>query len=334
MSKRQIRILDDTLRDGMHPWKHSLRSEQMAMVAKEIDKLGVYCIEFGHGNGLGASSFQYGFSHADDLEYIKAVSEVVSDTKLSIIIIPGIGTRHELKAARDHGVHVARLATQITESDIAMQHITMAKEMGFETHAVLPSALPLSIEDTIKYAAQSESYGADVVYLLDGSGYFMPEQVYERITALKQNLNIEVGFHGHNNLQLAAANSKAAIEAGATYIDCCLKGFGAGAGNCPLEILAAICERIGVETGVDLYKAIDVASKTLAPLMPGPIEFGADSLMLGYSGVYSSFLLFAKRAAEQFGVDARDVIREIGRRGCTEGQENICIECAYELAKQ
>ena len=220
-----IKILDDTLRDGMHPWKHQLEPEQMALLAQEIDKTGVYCIEFGHGNGLGASSFQYGFAAADDIDYLKAVSQTVTNTKLSIIIIPGIGTRHELKAARDHGVQIARLATQMTESDIAQQHIKMAKEMGFETHAVLPAALPLSIEDTVKYAKQSESYGADVVYLLDGSGYFLPEQVYERVNAMRKHLDVEIGFHGHNNLQLAAANSKVAVEAGATYVDCCLKGL-------------------------------------------------------------------------------------------------------------
>jgi 4-hydroxy-2-oxovalerate aldolase len=334
MSTKPVKILDDTLRDGMHPWKHQLTPDQMASIAKALDDVGVYCIEFGHGNGLGASSFQYGFSAADDIDYLKAVSQAVTHTKLSIIIIPGIGTRHELAVAREHGVHIARLATQITESDIAEQHIAMAKEMGFETHAVLPAALPLSIEDTLKYARQSESYGADVVYLLDGSGYFMPEQVFERVSAMRKHLDVEIGFHGHNNLQLAVANSKAAVEAGATYVDCCMKGFGAGAGNCPLEIFAAICERLGIDTGVDLYKAMDVATQELEPLMPGPITFDGDSLMLGHSGVYSSFLLFAKRVAQQYGVDARDVIKEIGRRGCTEGQENICIEVAYDLSRK
>jgi 4-hydroxy-2-oxovalerate aldolase len=329
----QVKILDDTLRDGMHPWKHQLTPEEMATLASHIDEVGVDSIEFGHGNGMAGSSFQYGFGAAEDIDYIKAVSAVVTKTRLSIITLPGIGTRNDLKDARDHGVEIARFATQITESDIAEQHITMAKEMGFEARAVLPSATVLSVEDTVRYAAKSASYGAEVIYLLDGSGYMLPEQVYERVYAMQKELGVPIGFHGHNNLQLAVANSKAAVEAGATHVDCCLKGFGAGAGNCPTEIFVAVCERLGIETSVDLYVAMDVGEKHLKPLMPKAIEFDNDAMMLGYAGVYSSFLLFAQRASERYGVDPRDVIREIGRRGCTEGQENLCIECAYDLSR-
>lgn len=332
--QKKVKILDVTLRDGMHPLKHQLPADKMAKVAAKIDKIGVDVIEFGHGNGLAGSSFQYGFGASTDEEYIKAVSEVVTDTRLGIIILPGIGTRYELKLARDHGVKVARLCTQITECDIAEQHIKMADEMGFEAWAVLPCASALSVEDTVKYAQMSESYGASVVYLLDGGGYLLPEMVYERIAAMRKSLSVEIGFHGHNNLQLAVANSKAAIEAGAIHIDCCLRGMGAGAGNCPTEIFAAVCDRMGVETGIDLYGAMDVAQGTIRPLLPQPLEFDNDSLMLGYAGVYSSFLLFAKRAGERYGVDPRDVIKEMGKRQCTEGQENLCIECAFDLAQR
>lgn len=330
----QIKILDITLRDGMHPLKHQLKAETMARVAAQIDTTGVDVIEFGHGNGLAGSSFQYGFAASTDREYLEAVSGTVKHTKLGIIIIPGIGTRHELSMARDNGVVVARFATQITECDIAEQHIRMAADMGFEPRAVLPCASALSVEDTVKYAQMSESYGANVVYLLDGGGYLLPEMVFERVEAMRKGLGVEIGFHGHNNLQLAVANSLAAVEAGATHVDCCMKGLGAGAGNCPTEIFAAVCERKGIQTGVDLYKAMDVAENIVKPIMPKPIEFDNDSLMLGYSGVYSSFLLFAKRAGEKYGVDPRDVIKEMGKRQCTEGQENLCIECAFDLAQQ
>lgn len=329
----KVNILDITLRDGMHPLKHQLPAAEMARVAAQIDQIGVEVIEFGHGNGLAGSSFQYGFAASTDLEYIQAVSQAVSQTRLGIIIIPGIGTRRELQAAKDHGVQVARFATQITECDIAEQHIKMAAEMGFETRAVLPCASSISIKDTVRYAAMSESYGAEVVYLLDGGGYLLPEMVYERVSAMRKNLGVPIGFHGHNNLQLAVANSMAAVEAGATYVDCCLKGMGAGAGNCPTEIFIAVCERMGRETGASLYQAMDVAQGVVRPLMKTPQEFDNDSLMLGYAGVYSSFLLFAKRAAANYGVDPRDVIKEMGKRQCTEGQENLCIECAYDLAK-
>lgn len=330
----QIKILDITLRDGMHPLKHQLNAEIMAQIAAQIDKTGVDAIEFGHGNGLAGSSFQYGFAASKDREYLEAVSHKVTQTKLGIIIIPGIGTRQELSMARENGVVIARFATQITECDIAEQHIRMASEMGFESRAVLPCASAISIRETVKYAQMSESYGAKVVYLLDGGGYLLPEMVFDRVAAMRKGLEVEIGFHGHNNLQLAVANSLAAVEAGATHVDCCLKGLGAGAGNCPTEIFAAICERKGIETGIDLYKAMDVAEKFVKPIMPKPIEFDNDSLMLGYSGVYSSFLLFAKRAGERYGVDPRDVIKEMGKRQCTEGQESLCIECAFDLAQQ
>ena len=332
--KKSIKILDITLRDGMHPLRHQLPAAQMAHVAAQIDKIGVDVIEFGHGNGLAGSSFQYGFAASTDEEYIKAVAAAVSNTRLGIIIIPGIGTRHELKLARDHGVAVARFATQITECDIAEQHIRMATDMGFESRAVLPCASALSVEDTVAYAQLSESYGAAVVYLLDGGGYLLPEMVYERVYAMRKTLGTEIGFHGHNNLQLAVANSKAAVEAGATHVDCCLKGLGAGAGNCSTEIFAAVCERMSIDTGIDLYGAMDVAENFIRPMMSGPVDFDNDSLMLGYAGVYSTFLLFAKRAGKRYGVDPRDVIKEMGKRQCTEGQENLCIECAFDLAQQ
>jgi 4-hydroxy-2-oxovalerate aldolase len=210
----------------------------------------------------------------------------------------------------------------------------MAKELGMEPRAVLPSASALSVDDTVRYAQMSESFGAEGVYLLDGGGYMLPQQVYERVAAMRKTLDVPIGFHGHNNLQLAVANSLAAVDAGAEHIDCCIKGFGAGAGNCPTEPFVAVCNRLGRETGVDLYNVMDIGDRLLKPLMPRPMELGSDQIMLGASGCYSSFLLFARRAGEQYGVDPRDIIREIGSRGCTEGQEDLCIEVAYMLSER
>lgn len=336
--KKKIKILELCMRDGMHALRHQFTAEEMAEVCKELDTIGADSIEFGHGNGLGGSSFQYGFAPSTDLEYIKAVSKVVTQTPLSVIILPGIGTREELQAAQDHGVKIARFCTEMTENDVAEQHIGMAASMGFEVRAALPRPAALSVEQTVHYALKSESYGAQVIYILDGGGSMLPDMVFERTKALRTALKpeTEIGFHGHNNLQLAVANSIAAVQGGATHIDCTLKGMGAGAGNCPTEIFAAVMDRMGYETGVDLYRAMDVAEGVVKPLfkrMVAPMDFDKDTLMLGYAGTYSSFLLFAKRAATRYGVDARDVIREMGERGCTEGQENLCIECAYDLAK-
>ncbi len=331
--RKSITVVDVTLRDGMHAVSHRLLPEQMAAFAKSLEQAGIGHIEFGHGNGLGGSSFQYGFGAGDDKDYVQAVSNAVLKANLVIITLPGIGTRHHLNIAKEHGVAVAKFATQITEADISEQHIRMAKNLGLKPMGGLTCASDISVEETVRQAKRMESYGAEVVYLYDGSGYLLPNQVGERIKALVDLLNVPVGFHAHNNLGLAVANTIAAIEAGAEYIDASVKGFGAGAGNCPTEVLAAVCERMGIHTGIDLYGIMDVAEKDLRPLMPRPMELDNDRIMLGYSGVYSSFLLFAQRAGEKYQVDPRDIIREIGRRQCTEGQEDICIEVAYQLAQ-
>lgn len=327
-----ITILDVTLRDGSHAVSHTFTPQQMAALAGEIDKTGVSIIEFGHGNGLGGSSLQYGIAPYGDREYLDAVVPAVSSADLAIIIIPGVGTREELNLGKEYGVKYAYIATQITEVDIGQQHIKMAKELGMIPISVLPIASVLPVEDTVRYAQMAESYGAEVVYLVDGGGYQLPGQVAERVAATVKALDVSAGFHPHNNLQLAVANARAAYEAGATYFDCCLKGFGAGAGNLPTEIFTAVMDRIGVESGIELYKTMDVGEAFLRPLMPRPMEVDNDRIMLGYSGCYSSFLLFAQRAGQKFGVDPRDIIREIGKRQCTEGQEDICIDIGYALA--
>ena len=330
---KKINIVDLTLRDGSHAMSHQFTAQQMADLAAQIDTIGVDYIEFGHGNGVGGSSIQYGFGAATDEEYMKAVNPVVHNAKLCVITLPGIGTRYDLKMAVENGVSVARFATQMSECDIARQHIGMAKEMGLTPWAVLPLAKFLSVEETIFYAQQSEKLGAEVIYLLDGGGSALPEEVYERVFEVCKRVDVPIGFHAHNNMQLAVANSLAAVDAGCTYIDACLKGFGAGAGNCPIEPFVLALERKGYKTNVDLYKAMDVGDKYLKPIMPRPQELTSDQIMLGY-GVYSSFLLFARRAGEKYGVDPRDIIKTIGLRGCTEGQEQICIEVAYELAQK
>jgi 4-hydroxy-2-oxovalerate aldolase len=331
---KSIKIVDVTLRDGMHAVSHQLKPEQMALIAKELENAEVKYIEFGHGNGLGGSSFQYGFSAGSDLDYIKAVTAVINKANLNVITLPGIGTRYHLNMVKEYGIKIAKFATQITEADISEEHIKMAKELGLKPIGGLTGATAISVEETVRQAKLMESYGAEIVYLYDGSGYLLPYQVQERISAMCNSLNVPIGFHAHNNLQLAIANTIAAIDAGAEYIDASLKGFGAGAGNCPTEVLVAVCERMGIETGIDLYRVMDVADKYLKPLMPRAMELDNDRIMLGYSGVYSSFLLFAQRAGEKYGVDPRDIIKEIGRRQCTEGQEDLCIQVAYDLAQE
>lgn len=326
--------MDLTLRDGMHAVSHQMTAAQMADLARKLDNCGVPFIEFGHGNGLGGSSYQYGFAAAEDHEYMEAVSGVVQNAALCAITLPGIGTRHHLELAKRYGVSIAKFATQITEADIAEQHIKMAKSLALKPVGGITCASMISVEETVRQAGLMASYGAEIVYLYDGGGYLLPEQVKERIGAMVKALNVPIGFHAHNNLQLAVANSLAAIEAGAEYLDTSVKGLGAGAGNCPTEVIVAVCDRLGYETGIDLFKVMDIAENEVKQLMVRPMELDSDRIMLGYAGCYSSFLLFAQRAGKQFGIDPRLIIKEVGRRQCTEGQENLCLEVAYDLAQK
>lgn len=323
-----------SLRDGSHAMSHQFTPQQMVAIASRLDKAGVDAIEVGHGNGLSGNSFQYGFAHSDDREYFSQVAAVLERAKLSILLLPGIGTRESLHLAKECGVKIARISAVITEIDITRQHIQMARNMGFETHGIMAQALPLSPKDTAKQAKLMQDYGAENVTIVDGSGYMLPSEVSDRFKAMRDVLDIPIGFHGHNNMQLALANSIAAIEAGATHIDTCLKGFGAGAGNTPTELMVAALDRLGMPVDIDLFALLAAGDEVLKPLMPAPMELTSDCLMLGYAGVYSTFRLFAQRAARQYGVDVCRVIAEVGRRFGTEGQEDLCIDVAYDLAQQ
>jgi len=329
----KVYITDTTLRDGMHAVRHQLSVEKMAEIASKIDKVGVESLEVGHGQGMGGHSRQYGYACASDKEYLEAVNRVVKNTKLQIALIPGVGTKEDLKIARQAGVKIARISTQIIEVDTGEEHIGLTSELGMEPRALMASSRAVAIDETVKRAKMLESYGARVVYLADSAGSMTPNQIKERVSALKDALTIPVGLHAHNNLSLAVANSLMAIEAGAEYIDTCFGGFGAGAGNCPTEILVAVLEKMGIQTNVDLYGAMDLAETEIKSILQQPLEINSETIMLGYASVYSTFLLHARRAAQRFGVDARDVLKEVGRRQCTEGQEDLCIEVAYQLSQ-
>jgi 4-hydroxy-2-oxovalerate aldolase len=250
------------------------------------------------------------------------------------LLLPGIGTRKSLHVAKEGGVKIARISAVITETDITQQHIEMARNMGFETHGILVQSRPLSPKDTAKQAKLMESFGVEVITIVDGSGYMLPSEVSERYKAMRDAVTVPIGFHAHNNMQLALANSIAAIEAGATYIDTCLKGFGVGAGNTPTELMVAALDRMNMPSGIDLYDLLAAGDEVLRPIMPSPMELTSDCLMLGYAGVYSTFRLFAQRAAKQYDVDICRLLAEVGRRLCTEGQEDLCIDVAYEMAQQ
>lgn len=329
-----VHILDSTLRDGSHALSHQFTAEQVAKVAKGLDEAGVEMIEVSHGDGLGGSTITYGFSKQSELELLRAASSVIKRGKLAVLLLPGIGTKDDLKMAADCGAKVAQIATHVTEADIAEQHIGLAKKMGMEVIGMLMLSHMASPEKIVEQGKIMENAGADVVLVTDSAGALMPHTVSERVAALRAALKIGVGFHGHNNLSLAVANSVAAVKEGACWLDACTCGLGAGAGNTPVEVLVAVLDKMGYETGIDLWKIMDVAEEIVRPIMLKPVRIGKASLTMGYAGVYSSFLLHADKAAEQFGVDARDILVEIGKRKAVGGQEDMIVEVAMALAEK
>jgi len=331
--KNKIRIIDTTLRDGSHAVRHQYTLDNISKIASALDDTGVYGLEISHGDGLGGSSINYGFAKYSDEERLKVANKVVKKSKIAVLLLPGIGTREDLKNAIENGAKIARIATHVTEADISQQHIQMAKEMDLEVITFLMLAHMEKPEKVLEQAKLMESYGADVVYVVDSAGAMLPEDVKSRVGLLKQKLNVEVGFHAHNNLGLAISNTITAIQEGATVVDGTLCGLGAGAGNTAIEVLVAVLDKLGYKTNINLYKIMDAAEDVVRPIMQRPQVIDKASLSLGYAGVYSSFLLHTLRAAEKYKVDSRDVLMELGKRRVVGGQEDMIIDVAYNLSK-
>lgn len=333
---KEIKLHDMSLRDGMHPKRHQITLKEMIDVATGLDDAGVQLIEVTHGDGLGGTSVNYGFPAHSDEAYLRAVIPQMKQAKVSALLLPGIGTVDHLQMAYDCGVHTIRVATHCTEADVSEQHIQYGRKLGMDTVGFLMMAHMLDAESLVKQAKLMESYGANCLYVTDSAGYMLPEDVRVRIDAVRQALDpkTELGFHGHHNLGMGIANSLAAIEAGANRIDGSAAGLGAGAGNTPLEVFNAVCDRMGIITGVDVFKLADVAEERVFPMMEHIVRVDRDSLMLGYAGVYSSFLLFAKRAASKYGVPSHEILLELGRRKTVGGQEDMIEDLALDMARE
>ena len=328
------RVTDTTLRDGSHPMRHQFTREQVQAVVKALDDAGVPILEVTHGDGLAGSSIQYGFSLTNEMDLIATAREAATKSKIAALLLPGIGTREELKEAINRGIQVVRIATQCTEADISEQHFGMAKEMGLEAIGFLMMAHMRPPEVLAEQAALMESYGADCVYVVDSAGAMLPHDAAARVKALKEALSIQVGYHAHNNLGCAIGNTLAAVDAGADQIDGTLRGLGAGAGNAATELLVASLDKMGLNDGMDVFKLLDAAEYVVAPFMPFQPMPDRDSIAIGYAGVYSTFLLHAKRWGEKYGVDPLEILVELGRRQTVAGQEDWILDVTLELAKQ
>jgi 4-hydroxy 2-oxovalerate aldolase len=332
----RVRLTDSTLRDGSHAVAHQFTREQVKAIASGLARVGMPVVEVSHGDGLGGSSFNYGFSAVDELELLKiARDQLPPATKLAVLALPGIGTAALLRKAADVGVDVVRVATHCTEADIAPEHLGVAKQLGLETVGFLMMAHMVGPEPLADQARIMEDAGADCVYVVDSAGALLPSGVADRVGALRAALRPEtqVGVHAHHNLGLSVANSLAAVEAGAEQVDGCCRGLGAGAGNTPIEVLAAVLDRAGVRHGVDTMALVDVAQEAVADQLPDNLpQVDRTSLLLGYAGIYSSFLLHARRAAARYGVTEAEILLELGRRRVVGGQEDMIVDVAIERA--
>lgn len=332
MSERKIKLVDTTLRDGSHAIRHSYTTDQVAKIAGGLDQCGVELIELSHGDGLGGSSYTYGFSKTSEFDLLAAASSQIKKSKLGVLLLPGIGTIADLKRAYDCGARAVRVATHVTEADVSAEHINAAKDLGMMAVGFLMMIHKAPVERIVEEAKKMESYGADYINLADSAGYLMPENVKAIIEALVREVRIPIGFHAHNNMGMAIANSLMAVQSGATYIDGTLRGLGAGAGNAQLEVLAGVLKRHDYDLGgVDFYGLMDLAKDAVEPIMIRPQTIDNGSLMLGYAGVYSSFLLHVYDAAEKYDLDPRDIMVELGKRGMIGGQEDMIIDVAYQL---
>lgn len=333
---RSIEIHEMSLRDGMHPKQHQISIDEMVTVATALDAAGVPLIEVTHGDGLGGASLTYGFPAASDREYLEAVCPKMTQARISALTLPGIGTLEDLRMAVDCGVKVLRVAVHCTEADIAGQHLGIARDLGTEAVGFLMMAHMIPPEEIAEQGKILEDFGAEYVYVTDSAGWMLPHDAAARIAALRAVLRPEtkIGFHGHHNLSMGVANTLAAIDAGADRVDTSCAGLGAGAGNTPTEVLAGVLDRMGVQTGIDFYKIMDVAEDLIVPMMDAPVRIDRDALILGYAGVYSSFLLFAQRAAKKYGLSSRDILVEMGRMRTVGGQEDLIEAVAMRMAEE
>jgi 4-hydroxy 2-oxovalerate aldolase len=331
-----LRITDTSLRDGSHHKRHQFTGEEVRAIVGALDDAGVPVIEVTHGDGLGGSSFNYGFSKTPEQELITIAAQTARTAKIAVLMLPGVGVKDDIGIAADNGASICRIATHCTEADISIQHFGLARERGLETVGFLMMSHSQSPEALAKQARIMVDAGCQCVYVVDSAGALVLDQVSDRVGAIAAELgdDAQVGFHGHENLGLGVANSVYAARAGAVQIDGSTRRFGAGAGNTPVEAFVGVCDKLGYRTGVDFFKIVDAAEDVVLPAMPDECKLDRMALMMGYAGVYSSFLKHAYRQAERYGVSGAEILVRAGQRKLVGGQEDQLIDIALELQRE
>lgn len=328
---QKIKLVDTTLRDGSHAVNHQYTVEQIANICKGLEKSGVYAAEVGHGAGIGGSILNYGLARHTDKEMLTAAKSQLKNTKLATLLVPGLGTMDDLKLAADCGLDMVRVAVHCTEVDVAEQHIKLAKELGLETVAFFMMSHMISAKELAEYAKMAEGYGSDVILFADSSGYMTPVDIRERVNEIKSAVKLPIGIHTHNNLGLGVGNVITAVEAGAQYVDGALEGQGAGSGNGNIQAVAAVLNKMGYDTGADIYELMEVGKTHVRPLIKNSLEITNESIMLGYIGIYSSFYLEVMEASKKFNIQPRLIFEELGRRKVVGGQEDQILDICYKI---
>jgi 4-hydroxy 2-oxovalerate aldolase len=331
-----LRVTDSSLRDGSHHKRHQFTGDEVRAIVGALDDAGVPVIEVSHGDGLGGSSFNYGFSKTPDQDLITIAAQTVTNARIAVLMLPGVGVKDDIRIAHDNGASICRIATHCTEADISIQHFGLARELGLETVGFLMMSHSQPPEALAKQARIMADAGCQCVYVVDSAGALVLEQVSDRVGAIAAELgdDAQVGFHGHENLGLGVANSVAAARAGAVQIDGSTRRFGAGAGNTPVEAFVGVCDKLGFSTGIDFFKIVDAAEDVVLPAMPEECRLDRMALMMGYAGVYSSFLKHAYNQAERYGVSGAEILVRAGRRKLVGGQEDQLIDIALELQRE
>jgi 4-hydroxy 2-oxovalerate aldolase len=328
-----LRLTDTCLRDGSHHKRHQFTGQEVQDIVEALDASGIPVIEVTHGDGLGGSSVNYGFSRTPEQELIRIAAETAKRAKIAFLMLPGVGTKDDIRAAQDNGGQICRIATHCTEADVSIQHFGLARELGLETVGFLMMSHTQPPEVLARQARIMVDAGCQCVYVVDSAGALIMEQTADRVAALVAEIGdvADVGFHGHENLGLGVANTVIAARAGATQIDGSVRRFGAGAGNTPLEAFIGVCDKLGWTTGVDFLQIVDASEDVIKPAMPEECQLDRMTLMMGYAGVYSSFLKHAGNAADRYGVSGAKILLEAGRRKLIGGQEDQLIDIALML---